>query len=271
MEYERVQMDEEGREDIRYRQAMLKRWRLSMFFSFVAGVLVTTSFYRIALPCVKPEVIAEMAAAKCPVCAVPDTKMLMSEAISGALSQCPKCKSCRPCPAFDPSSCPVCPACKLECPKVRRLSPIAPEAQGARHEVNHILTVVAKLVTQAEAASGCPEKEPDAVVAARNREAMLARPMKNIIECKPGQECRMGAENRFKVLGQKGVTLWMTGLSGAGKTTICKALEKKLLLSMGKNVFNIDGGKPMARNACGPPTVRRHGVITLTSLLACAH
>ena len=79
------------------------------------------------------------------------------------------------------------------------------------------------------------------MVAGRNRAKMLARPLRNIIECKPGQKCRLGSENRFKVLGQKGVTLWMTGLSGAGKTTICKALEKKLLLAMGKNVFNIDG------------------------------
>lgn len=96
-------------------------------------------------------------------------------------------------------------------------------------------------VAQVETPHGCPEKEPDSVVAGRNREAMLARPMKNIVECQAGQQCRMGSENRFKVLGQKGVTLWMTGLSGAGKTTICKALEKKLLLGMGKNVFNVDG------------------------------
>lgn len=68
--------------------------------------------------------------------------------------------------------------------------------------------------------------------------------MRNIIECSSDaadKSCRMGADNRFKVLGQKGVTLWMTGLSGAGKTTITKALEKRLLLAMGKNVYNIDG------------------------------
>ena len=48
------------------------------------------------------------------------------------------------------------------------------------------------------AGTNCPAKEEDAVVAGRNRAAMLARPMKNIIECKPGQECRMDASNRFK-------------------------------------------------------------------------
>ena len=52
---------------------------------------------------------------------------------------------------------------------------------------------------------------------------------------------RRSPTNRYKVLKQKGVTIWMTGLSGSGKTTISKALEKRLLLGMGKNVYNIDG------------------------------
>ena len=71
------------------------------------------------------------------------------------------------------------------------------------------------------------------MVASRHREAMLARPMRNIIECAPGSDCRLGTANRAKVRGQKGVTLWMTGLSGSGKTTISEALEKKLLLALG--------------------------------------
>ena len=37
-------------------------------------------------------------------------------------------------------------------------------------------------------------------------------------------------EDKEKLLGQKGVTLWMTGLSGSGKTTIAKVLG-------GKNYF----------------------------------
>ena len=85
---------------------------------------------------------------------------------------------------------------------------------------------------------------PDSEVASRHRTAMLSRPMRNIIECSADaadKSCRMGSENRFKVLKQKGMTLWMTGLSGAGKTTITEALEKRLLLAMGKNVYNIDG------------------------------
>jgi len=91
---------------------------------------------------------------------------------------------------------------------------------------------------------GCVGKdttEPASAVAARQRQAMLARPMKDILECAPGQECRVDAGKRFKVLGQKGVTLWMTGLSGSGKTTIAEALEKELLYTHGKNVYRIDG------------------------------
>jgi 3'-phosphoadenosine 5'-phosphosulfate synthase len=70
---------------------------------------------------------------------------------------------------------------------------------------------------------------------------MLSRPMVNILECKPGQVCRADALNRSRVIGQKGITLWMTGLSGSGKTTIAEALEKRLLYALGKNVFRIDG------------------------------
>ena len=44
-------------------------------------------------------------------------------------------------------------------------------------------------------------------MAGRHRTTMLARPLKNIIECAPGQECRMGSVNRYKVLGQKGVKI----------------------------------------------------------------
>ena len=35
--------------------------------------------------------------------------------------------------------------------------------------------------------------------------------------------------------------MWMTGLSGSGKTTISEALEKDLLFKHGKNVYRIDG------------------------------
>ena len=38
-------------------------------------------------------------------------------------------------------------------------------------------------------------------------------------------------EDRGKLIGQQGVTLWFTGLSGSGKSTIAVALEKALLAS----------------------------------------
>eukprot|EP00325_Prymnesiales_sp_UTEX-LB-985_P004529 CAMPEP_0174699716 /NCGR_PEP_ID=MMETSP1094-20130205/4909_1 /TAXON_ID=156173 /ORGANISM="Chrysochromulina brevifilum, Strain UTEX LB 985" /LENGTH=534 /DNA_ID=CAMNT_0015897099 /DNA_START=83 /DNA_END=1683 /DNA_ORIENTATION=+ len=92
---------------------------------------------------------------------------------------------------------------------------------------------------------GAPGTLEPADIAAAHREKMLARGVAaNIIECSADAKddsCRMSPVNRYKVLGQKGVTLWMTGLSGSGKTTISKALERRLLLKLGKNVFNIDG------------------------------
>ncbi len=45
---------------------------------------------------------------------------------------------------------------------------------------------------------------------------------------------------REKLLGQRAVTVWMTGLSGAGKTTIAIDLERHLF-SRGKLVYRLDG------------------------------
>ena len=47
-------------------------------------------------------------------------------------------------------------------------------------------------------------------------------------------------EERHKNLGQKGVTLWMTGLSGSGKSTVAVALEQ-VLLQRGKHAYRLDG------------------------------
>lgn len=41
-------------------------------------------------------------------------------------------------------------------------------------------------------------------------------------------------------MGQKALTVWMTGLSGAGKSTVANALEKKLF-AMGKHTMLLDG------------------------------
>ena len=45
---------------------------------------------------------------------------------------------------------------------------------------------------------------------------------------------------RQKNMQQKGVTLWMTGLSASGKSTIAVALEQ-VLLQQGKHAYRLDG------------------------------
>src|SRR3954469_9502557 len=47
-------------------------------------------------------------------------------------------------------------------------------------------------------------------------------------------------EEGEKLLGQKGVTVWMTGLSASGKSTIAVILEQ-MLLHMKKHAYRLDG------------------------------
>lgn len=47
-------------------------------------------------------------------------------------------------------------------------------------------------------------------------------------------------EDRYKVLGHKGATLWFTGLSGSGKSTVAVALESELT-ARGKLCYRLDG------------------------------
>ena len=47
-------------------------------------------------------------------------------------------------------------------------------------------------------------------------------------------------EEREKLLGQKGVTVWMTGLSASGKSTIAVILEQ-MLLHRKKHAYRLDG------------------------------
>eukprot|EP00978_Attheya_sp_CCMP212_P036612 scaffold167526_cov46-Attheya_sp.AAC.1 len=69
----------------------------------------------------------------------------------------------------------------------------------------------------------------------------------HIIECaeaKAGESqaaCHLPKTERFAALNQKGATLWMTGCSGAGKTTIATALEDRLVKHYGKHVYRLDG------------------------------
>ncbi|WP_292997438.1 adenylyl-sulfate kinase [Nevskia sp.] len=46
--------------------------------------------------------------------------------------------------------------------------------------------------------------------------------------------------DRYRVLGQKGATLWFTGFSGSGKSTVAVALENELL-KRGRLTYRLDG------------------------------
>jgi adenylylsulfate kinase len=54
------------------------------------------------------------------------------------------------------------------------------------------------------------------------------------------QDGEISREDRYQILRQKGVTVWFTGLSGSGKSTIAVALEKALF-GMGKLSYRLDG------------------------------
>ncbi len=47
-------------------------------------------------------------------------------------------------------------------------------------------------------------------------------------------------DDRNRILGQKGATLWFTGLSGSGKSTVAVALEQALA-AKGKLCYRLDG------------------------------
>ncbi|NLX76154.1 MAG: adenylyl-sulfate kinase [Clostridiaceae bacterium] len=53
-------------------------------------------------------------------------------------------------------------------------------------------------------------------------------------------EGKVSREDRYRVLGQKGLVVWLTGLSASGKSTIAVEAEK-ILNSMGKAVYRLDG------------------------------
>lgn len=79
------------------------------------------------------------------------------------------------------------------------------------------------------------------------REEALAKSPPFIIECAAAdagesqEACHLPSSERFAALGQKGATLWMTGCSGSGKTTIATALEDQLVKYYGKHVYRLDG------------------------------
>lgn len=87
------------------------------------------------------------------------------------------------------------------------------------------------------------------------------------------------------IMNQRGVTLWFTGLSGAGKTTITQALEKKLRengygievldgdvvrtnLTKGLGFSKADRDENIRRIGFVSHLLTRHGVIVLVSAIS---
>ncbi len=54
------------------------------------------------------------------------------------------------------------------------------------------------------------------------------------------QDGEVSRQDRFSILKQRGATIWFTGLSGSGKSTIAVALEQALY-SIGKLSYRLDG------------------------------
>ncbi|MFT8314519.1 MAG: adenylyl-sulfate kinase [Clostridium sp.] len=54
------------------------------------------------------------------------------------------------------------------------------------------------------------------------------------------QQTNVSRQDREKLLRQKGILIWFTGLSGSGKSTVATMLEKKLH-DMGKLTYLLDG------------------------------
>jgi len=79
------------------------------------------------------------------------------------------------------------------------------------------------------------------------RAQAFAKSPPHIIECAEASAggdqsaCHLPRETRYAAVKQKGATLWMTGCSGSGKTTIATALEDKLVKTYGKHVYRLDG------------------------------
>ena len=65
-------------------------------------------------------------------------------------------------------------------------------------------------------------------------------------------------DERQARLGQKGVTVWMTGLSGAGKSTIGSLVEQ-MLLARGRHAYRLDGDNVRFGLNAEPATLLKKG------------
>lgn len=107
---------------------------------------------------------------------------------------------------------------------------------------NNCTEVVSPLATTTSSSSSSQEFDIGAY-----REKILSQSTPYIIECAEAEEggsqeaCHLPRDKRYAALNQKGVTLWMTGLSGSGKSTIASLLEEILVTQYGKSVYRLDG------------------------------
>jgi bifunctional enzyme CysN/CysC len=63
------------------------------------------------------------------------------------------------------------------------------------------------------------------------------------------QQSRLSRERRWREIGSSGATVWLTGLSGAGKTTIGAMVEERLVES-GRPAYLLDGDN-LRHGICG--------------------
>ena len=54
------------------------------------------------------------------------------------------------------------------------------------------------------------------------------------------QSALLTRTQRWEALGQRGATVWFTGLPGSGKTTVAQAVEAALVLG-GRSAYRLDG------------------------------
>jgi bifunctional enzyme CysN/CysC len=76
------------------------------------------------------------------------------------------------------------------------------------------------------------------------------------------QASKVAAEDRARVLGQLPLTVWLTGLSGSGKSTIAHALERRLI-GAGRACYVLDGDNlrhGLNRDLGFSPEARRENV-----------
>jgi bifunctional enzyme CysN/CysC len=75
------------------------------------------------------------------------------------------------------------------------------------------------------------------IIGAAGEAAVAETPLATNITFHPS---RLSREERWSALGTKGATIWLTGLSGSGKSTIATAVEHTLV-SSGQSAFMLDG------------------------------